>query len=62
MPRFGAEKPEHNGKKVERNLQRKNGVVGKAGKNHVKKLGGSVVTSPKRTRLNSFESEVGMDV
>ena len=62
MPRFGAVKPEHNGKKVERNLQRKNGVVGKAGKNHVKKLGGSVVTSPKRTRLNSFESEVGMAV
>ena len=60
MPQFGekCEKAEILGNKVEKNLGRKNGVVAKTGRNSVKTFVASVVTSPKRTRLDSFESKV----
>ena len=59
MPQFGKKfgKAEIVGNNVERNAGRKNGVVAQTGRNSVKKFGASVVTSPKRTRLDSFESK-----
>ena len=63
MPRFGekSEKTGIVGNKLERDLgsrTNKNGTVGSPGRNPIKTFGASVVTSPKRTLLDSFESQV----